>query len=116
MKSKTHTCVPVLRDMRESTVKQIPTTADQTPVSMEPVQTLLLATNVNATQATRAKTATKTLTTAILPLVTIWESAQTSLAGFLVIVQPGGMETFVSRMSMNASGRCLAITMPPAKT
>ena len=116
VKPKTHTCVPVLRDTRESTVKQTPTTADQTPVSMEPVQTLLLATNVNATLATRAKTANKTLTTAILPLVTIWESAQTSLAGFLVIVQPGGMETFVSRMSMNASGRCLAITMPPAKT
>ena len=116
MKPKTHTCAPVLKDTRESTVRQTPMTADQTPVSMEPAEILLLGTNVNAALVTRAKTVTKTLTTAILLLVTIKESAQTSLAGFLVIVQPGGMETFVSRMSMNASGRCLAITMPPAKT
>ena len=69
VKSKTHTCVPVLRDMRESTVKQTPMTADQTPVSMEPAEILLLGTNVIATLVTRAKTATKTLTTAILLLV-----------------------------------------------
>ena len=69
MRPKTHTCVPVLRDMRESTVKLTPTTVDQTPVSMEPVGTLLLATNVNATLVTKAKTATRTLTTAIRLLV-----------------------------------------------
>jgi hypothetical protein len=57
--------------MRESTVKPTPMTADQTPVFMEPVETLLLATNVNATLVTRAKTVTKTLMTAILLLVTI---------------------------------------------
>ena len=69
VKPKTHTCVPVLWDTRESTVKQTPTIVDQTPVSMEPVGILLLATNVSATLVTRAKTATKTLTTAILLLV-----------------------------------------------
>ena len=69
VKPKTHTCVPVLRDTRESTVKQTPTIVDQTPASMEPVGTLLLATNVNAALVTMAKTATKILTTAILLLV-----------------------------------------------
>ena len=69
VKPKTHTCAPVLRDTRESTVKQTPMTADQTPVSMEPVGTLLLATNVNATLVTKAKTAIKILTTAIRLLV-----------------------------------------------
>ena len=69
MRPKTHTCVPVPRDMRESTAKQTPMTVDQTPVSMEPVGTLLLATNVNATLGTKAKTATRTLTTAIRLLV-----------------------------------------------
>ena len=71
VKPKTHTCVPVLRDTRESTVRQTPMTADQTPVSMEPAEILLLGTNVNAALVTRAKTVTKTLTTAILLLVTI---------------------------------------------
>ena len=69
MRPKTHTCVPVLWDTRGSTVKQTPTTADQIPVSMEPVGTLLLATNVNAILGTKAKTAIKILTTAIRLLV-----------------------------------------------
>ena len=69
VKPKTPTCAPVLKDTRESTAKQTPMTVDQTPVSMEPVGTLLLATNVNATLGTRAKTATRTLTTATRLLV-----------------------------------------------
>ena len=59
---------------------------------------------------------TKRSTNASRLLVETKESASTRSAGSLAIAPSGGMETFVSRMSMNACGRCLAITMQPAKT
>ena len=116
VKQKTLMCVPVLKDTRESTVKQTPTTVDQTPAYMEHVGTMLLAITANATLATRDKTAIRTLTIAIHRLVCISETAPTTVGGFLVNAPLVGRETFASKMSTNACGRCRAITMPPART